>query len=123
MVNIRQTLVKAEQVGVISAKLSEGLKQIAKGLFYPDRNYRILIRDALELGFPKAELTRFEQWLPQGRVNQKREDALALLRLIRLRLAKGLKPKAVSYSFEHTSMWESVLRQYDDPSLRLKYSA
>jgi hypothetical protein len=123
MVNIRQTLMKAEQVGVISAKLSEGLKQIAKGLFYPDRNYRILIRDALERGFPKAELTRFEQWLPQGRVNQKREDALALLRLIRLRLAKGLKPKVVSYSFEHTSMWESVLRQYDDPSLRLKYSA
>jgi hypothetical protein len=44
-------------------------------------------------------------------VNQKREDALTMLRHMRQRLAQGLKPKVVSYSFEHTAMWEIACRQ------------
>ena len=47
----------------------------------------------------------------ENRVNQKREDALAMLRLMRRRLAEGLEPKTVSYSFEHTAIWESAWRQ------------
>lgn len=111
MVNIRQTLRKAERVGVISAELRTALENIAKELFYPDRSYPLLLRCASERGLPEADLARLRQWLPQGRVNQKREDALAMLRLMRRRLAQGLEPKTVSFSFEHTSMWESAWRQ------------
>jgi hypothetical protein len=111
MVNIRQTLCKAELVGVISAELRTALEKIAKELFYPERNYSVLLRCAAESGMPEAELARLRQWLPQGRVNQKREDALTMLRLMRRRLAQGLEPKTVSYTFEHTLMWESAWRQ------------
>src|SRR5204863_8769900 len=44
-------------------------------------------------------------------VNQKHRDAAGMLRLLRQRLAQGLKPKIVAYSFEHTSTWEAAWRQ------------
>ena len=37
MVNIRQTLRKAERLGVISTELGAALEKIGKELFYPDR--------------------------------------------------------------------------------------
>lgn len=111
MVNIRQTMRKAEQDGIISTELRKFLEKIGKQLFYPNRNYSLLLRCASERGIPQDDLTRFRAWLPQGQVNQKREDALRMLRLIRQRLAQGLEPKTVSYSFEHTSMWETAWRQ------------
>ena len=111
MVNIRQTLRKAERVSIISPELRKALEKIGKGLFYPDRSYPMLARCASERGIPEADLSRLRRWLPKGRVDQKRTDALAMLRLIRRRLSKGLERKKVAYSFEHTSMWESAWRQ------------
>lgn len=111
MVNIRQTLAKAELLGVISRNLRANLVNIAKGLFYPDRNYSVLIQSAVEQGVSEQKLAQLNKWLSQNRVNQKREDAIAMLRLIRRRIRQGLKPKTVSYSFEHTAMWESASRQ------------
>jgi hypothetical protein len=110
MINIRQTLRAAESVGVISMVLRMELEKIGKELFYPDRNYPLILRRASERGKPKAELERLQRWLRHSRVNQKKEDALSMLRFMRRRLTQGLKPKSVSYSFEHTSMWESVWR-------------
>lgn len=114
LVDIRQTLRKAERVGVISMKLGTALQRIGKQLFYPDRTYPVILRFASENGSPQAELERFRVWLRKGRVNQKRQDALAMLRLIRRRLVEGLPPKTVTYSFEHTAMWESLCRKYSD---------
>jgi hypothetical protein len=111
MVDIRQTLRKAVIAGVISRKLRMTLEKIAKELFYPDRNYATVLGRASDSGLLEEDLARLREWLPEGRVNQKREDALAMLRLIRKRLAKGLAPKRVSYSFEHSAMWESAWRQ------------
>jgi len=112
MINIRHTLLKAELTNIISMKSRMILEGIGKKLFYPDRSYEVLLRSAAESGIPETELLRFRQWLPEGRVNQKREDALSMLRLIRRRLMEGLKPKTVSYSFEHTSMWETASLQF-----------
>lgn len=114
MVNIRQTLRKAELDEVISPDVRTALEQMAKQLFYPERSYPVLVRHASESGLPEDQLARLRDWLPEGRVNQKREDALAMLRLIGGRLAEGVEPKRVSFSFEHTAMWESVLRQDRD---------
>jgi hypothetical protein len=111
MVNIRQTLRKAERFRIISEKVRVALEKVGKQLFYPDRTYPLLLHHALEAGLPQTELARLQEWLPGNQVNQKRIDALAMLRLIRQRLRRGLKPKKVSYCFEHTMMWETVLRQ------------
>jgi hypothetical protein len=106
MVNIRQTLAKGQRCRVISTELRDALEDFAKKLFYPDRNYEMLLRHAHQLGTGETELTRLERWLVKGRVNQKRDDALAMLRIIRRRLTRGLKRKTVSYFFEHTVVWE-----------------
>jgi hypothetical protein len=111
MVNIRQTLRKAERVGVISKELHAALVKIGKDLFYPDRSYSLILNRALECGLPEDQLARLRQWLPDGQINQKREDAVTMLRLIRRRLAEGLKPKTVSYCFQFTAIWESACRQ------------
>jgi hypothetical protein len=111
MVNFRQTLRKAELAGIISKELGAVLEKIGKDLFYPDRKYSVLLRCASRYRQWEAELGRFQQWLPTGQINQKRKDALAMLRVMRRRLAQGLQPKTVSYSFEHTSMWESAWLQ------------
>ena len=111
MVNIRQTLDKAMLNGVISPEVRGALEQMAKQLFYPERSYPALLRRASESGLPEDQVNRLRDWLPEGRVNQKREDALAMLRLIARRVADGLEPKKVSFSFEHTAMWESVLQR------------
>jgi len=111
MINIRQTLRKAERLGVISTDLRVSLENIGKELFYPERNYSVLLRHAGENGSTEAELTRLREWLPNHRVNQKREDALLMLGVIRRRLEEGLAPKSVSYCFEQTIMWQSACRQ------------
>jgi hypothetical protein len=111
MVNIRCTLQKAELDGIISAEARTALENIAKDCFYPDRSYPSLFRCASDRGLSNGDLAGLRQWLPEGRVNQKREDALAMLQLIRKRLKDGLKPKSVSYSFQHTVMWEATRRQ------------
>jgi hypothetical protein len=111
MVNVRETLRKAELSGVISGELRTTLEKIGKDLFYPDRSYTLLLHRAAESGLPEAALTRLREWLPQGQLNQKREDALSMLRLMQQRLTQGFRPKVVSYSFEHTAMWENACRQ------------
>lgn len=111
MVNIRQTLRKAELAGVISTESRRILEWIGKELFYPDRSYPLLLRRASDHGLPQPELARLREWLPQGQVNQKREDALTMLRLMSRRLRQGFEPKTVSYSFQHTAMWETACRQ------------
>ena len=114
MVNIRQTLQKAERVGVISQDLQAALVKIGKDLFYPDRSYSLILSRALECGLPEDQLGRLRQWLPEGQINQKHEDAVTMLRLIRRRLAEGLKPKTVSYCFQCTTMWELTRRQWSE---------
>ena len=110
MVDIRFTLERALTAGVIGTETCSALESTAKALFYPDRNYPLIIERAAGCGAEDGELQRFREWLPVGHVSLKRADALAMLSGIRDRLAAGLEPKSVRYTFENTSMWESAWR-------------
>jgi hypothetical protein len=108
MVNIRQTLLKAQHSKIISSRVREALEDIAKKLFYPNRTYQVLFRYAGDSGIDQTELHRLQRWLPKHRVNQKQADAVAMLRTMRRRLTHGLKRKTVNYFFERTAIWESA---------------
>ncbi len=110
MVDIRFTLGRALDARVISARTCAVMESVAKSLFYPDRNYALIIEGAAEADASGDEIHRFRDWLPAGRSSLKHADALAMLRVIRDRLASGLQPKTVRYAFENTSMWESAWR-------------
>lgn len=109
MVNIRRTLSDAHAAGVLSIAMRRQLEEIAKDLCYRDRNYGRILREAEEEIDP-LEISAFRDWLPVGRVDQKREDALALLKQIQTRLASGTLSVRPLYAFEHTAMWEAVAR-------------
>jgi len=111
MVNIRRTLSDALGQDVISEPTRARLEELAKMFHYKDRTFANAIDLAREYGVARDELERFVGWLPTGRIDQKREDALALLRLLRQRLKAGIAPKAVRYHFEHTTLWERAVRE------------
>jgi len=109
MVNIRATLRQAVAEDVLSTETAEMMAGLAKALFYPRRSYATVLRLALEAGLPAPALADFEAWLETGRVDQKRLDALAMLRAMDVRRAAEPGPKKVCFTFQHTEIWEHSL--------------
>jgi hypothetical protein len=110
MVNVRATLIAAEAVGVIGAETRTVLVRTCKELFYPERTYDRLLERGREFGLPTAELDALASRLDEVRVDQKRLDALAMLRTMRTFLSGGPLPKIVEYEFEHTTLWNELVR-------------
>ncbi len=115
MVNVRATLARAEEEGILDGGARRLLADIAKGLYYPDRSYARIALEARHRGLDEAVLARWRQWLPGGRVDQKADDARKLLASLRARFAdEGSFPKKrVSYIFEHTHGWEALRRHVE----------
>jgi hypothetical protein len=113
MVNIRRTLAAAESVGIVTAVTHRQLVATAKRLFYAERQYHRILTQGLEQGLVKEELAALGNWLPNGRIDQKRADAIALLRYLREWRAAGPAPKRVGFAFQHTDAWEQLRRETD----------
>src|SRR5438552_3318383 len=79
MVNIRATLGAARASGVLASDLAEQLTGLAKALFYKERSYAAMLDAAAVAGLPAGTLREFTDWLPAGRIDRKRLDALAML--------------------------------------------
>jgi hypothetical protein len=110
MVNIRRTLSDAHAGGVISSLTRLGLEQIAKQLPYRERAYHAILSRASAVGLAAEELADFKAWLPGGRVDQKREDAILMLRTMRDCLKPDRGAIEVAFHFEHTTLWETAAR-------------
>jgi hypothetical protein len=114
LVNVRATLERAVVEGVVAAHTAEAIVRAAQALFYPARSYPSILRDALALGADAEELTRLRAFLAAGHlVDQKRLDALALLRRVQRELSE--LPEAPrsrpTFRFEYTEMWHEFRRQ------------
>lgn len=114
MVDIRCTLARAVEAGIIGEASGAAIESVAKSMFYPDRTYQLIARRAVELGLARAEVSAFMQWVPEGRASQKHADAVDMLRVIRERMARGLEAKRVDYAFENSAMWEQAWRLAGD---------
>jgi len=113
MVDIRATFAEAARAGVIAAAPATRLTEIAKGLFYKERSYAAILDAAAAAGLPAATLQAFADWLPQGRIEQKRQDAEAMLEAIRAHLATGAPPLRVSWRLAETAAWQAARRAAD----------
>jgi hypothetical protein len=109
MVSIRCTLLRAEREGVIGRATTRSLAATAKGLFYQDRTYDALLGLAAGQPVPAAELAAFRRWLPAGRIDQKRDDARAMLLEIRELIDAAPGPMRVAFRLESTTMWERAV--------------
>lgn len=105
MVNIRATVRAAVGAGIVSQATARQIEAGAKTLFYPERIYAAAIEAARRLGCDRAELERFDAWLPTGRVNAKRLDAVAMLEAMKLP-ARSERPR---FRFEHTVFFAELV--------------
>jgi hypothetical protein len=108
MVNIHRTLDEAAGDSVIAPATRDCLIRIAKELFYHDRTFDHLLDRAAEQSVSPGELQALREWLPQGGVDQKREDALAMLEAMQALLARDPQPMRVRYALEWTRMWDDA---------------
>jgi hypothetical protein len=113
MVNIQATLASAEKGGVLGVAARTALERIAKALSYPDRSWEAILRCAAVRDLAPAELQALQDWLSHGRVDVTRQDALAMLRLMREHLAAAPEPKRVTYEIEHTTNWDTAMRYWE----------
>lgn len=107
MVNVRATLSAARDAGIVAETTRESLERAAKSLFYVDRRWPSILAAAAAAA-PEREVGALREWLARGRVDQKRADAVAMLRTMRTHLERGSPAPRVSYRFEHTESWERL---------------
>jgi hypothetical protein len=110
MVNIRATLAAAKAHSIIRDSTRETLEFAAKESFYPNRIYPEILRRAKEHGASSEELNAFDAWVVGGRVDQKRADAIEMLRRMRAFLATRPTPKRAEFRLEHTLQWQRLTR-------------
>ena len=108
MVNIRRSLDEAACDGLIAPATRDHLIRIAKDLFYHDRTFDRLLGRAAEQSVSSGELEALRAWLPRGGVDQKREDALAMLETMQALLTSDPEPMRVGYALECTRMWDDA---------------
>ena len=122
MVNVRATIAEAFKLGIVAQPTATALLGTAKSLFYKDRTYEAIISTARAQGMSPNDLSRFAAWLPDGKVDQKRLDALAMVAAMTEHLARGLSPLKVTYQMAHTFAWEYARRRADCERDRLRPS-
>ena len=112
MVDVRATLAAATGAGVLDPAAAEAVASAAKALFYKERRWPAILGAAEA---DAAALRRFEAWLPQGRVERKRADALLLLERVRALLAAETRPEPPSFAFETTQAFAELVAEAEAP--------
>lgn len=114
MVNLRASFLAAEGACVIRADTRARLVEVARTLFYPSRTLPEVLARAADVGVDATELSALRNWLrtlPEGIVDQKRKDALAVLERVRADLASHARSPRSEFSFEYTEVWHELTRE------------
>jgi hypothetical protein len=104
MVNLRATFKRAAREGVIDDEWCERLIAIAKGLYFPDREFAAIFQRADAAGIPCEMFQRLRAFVTTSYVNLKRDDALALLRTIR-DLPDPLPPRDADFTMTRSHLF------------------
>jgi hypothetical protein len=104
-VNVVFTFARAAAEGLIRENEYEMLLAASRQVFYQDRTYPRIIRQARARGLRTATARKLLAWLPVGRIDQKRADALALLGTL-CSDAADRSPVPPSFVFQRTTLWE-----------------
>ena len=110
LVNIRATLHIAADAGVILPATQRSVLYAAKRLHYSARTYPQILADAEADGGDRVELDALQAWLPVGRVDQKRLDAIAMLKIMRHDAEHAAEGPAPRFAFARTQLWVQAAR-------------
>lgn len=117
MVNIRATVEQARSAGVLDGESAAAMLRIAKSLFYAERTYARVLACASDEGVQPAAIEDFRRWVRTGAVNQKRDDAVAMLRSMRACLDTGAGPPPANFVFEDSLWWHELRTHAADAGL------
>ena len=107
LVNVRATLDAAVAAGTLTEAQSAALLATALALPYKAITWR-----RLAATLPDAHRPAFDAWLPEGRVDLKRADALALLDAVAA--AETAQPAAAPFTdFSDTRYWRSAVASFE----------
>ena len=113
LVNIRATLDEAVRKQVIATNTAKLLQQKAKLTEYPDRSWDTLLAKPEDHSLPAQELGMLQAWLPNGRIDQKRDDAVAMLKAMAQYVNSNVQSTPVEFHLEWTVMWDKAVRSFD----------
>jgi hypothetical protein len=82
MVNVRATVAAACGARLLDACSAEAVVRSAKRLFYKDRTWERIVRDAAAQGSVRGNADTLTGWLRDNRVDVKRQDALELVSVL-----------------------------------------
>ncbi len=84
LVNVRASLQAACNRGVLTREEEEDILEVARNLFYPDRNYPVILAEARARGVITGEKEReLAVFLEEGEVDLKHRDAVLVVEKIR----------------------------------------
>jgi hypothetical protein len=109
LVNIRATLQRAVTEKVITEPTGRTLEAHAKDLFYKERTWEALFAEGEVGGVTVSELTALRDWLPQGQVDVKAEDAQAMFAAMTEWLNGEQQSPEVGFDFEWTDTWDTAI--------------
>lgn len=104
LVNVRATLAAAEATAVLDRAQAEAALGAARAIHYRDRTWQAVLE---RLGPAAAPL---RAWLPGGRVDRKRLDALELLEAAQAFLARDPPAFVAQFAFAWTDPWDVLFR-------------
>jgi len=109
MVNARKSISVAMDASIISQTVAEALVELAKSIFYQQRQWSEVFALAQESGIDASALAAFESWLETDEQDLKLQDARAMLTQLRELLESTREPFQCDYAFAWTVMWDGVV--------------
>jgi hypothetical protein len=111
MVNVAPTLSRLESESVVSTATVRALTEAARQIHYSERTYAEIIRRSPDLDPDEAEAAG--TWFETHAIDQKRQDALAVLDWLRIQPDRAPQP-VHSWDFQETTQWMALLHAVKD---------
>jgi hypothetical protein len=111
MIDIRDTLARAAEFGVITGDMRDRLAALGKAMLYRERSLARILERALAAYPMSPALTALAVWLPHHQTSRKRLDAADMLREIRLLQAEFPGRFQARFHLEPVSVWIRFLEQ------------
>ena len=112
LIDIRLSLRNAERAGVIEKWLRHDLESLARSLHFSERSFPKLFAAAENSSRPMDQLGELKAWLKAGAVNQKRTDAVNLLKYLADQNIDNLN-EHFSFEFELTESFANDMEYYN----------
>ncbi len=112
MFNIRVTLAQAVNERIINNETLDDLIQVSKEMYYGDRMYENIISKLNS--YSSNTKKQLLDWLSENKIDQKKQDAIALLQLLNHSPEKFSKPAKPDFYFEYTDAWDNFTKSYSE---------